>query len=781
VSGVVGQPNVAYFGAVGGGLWKTTDSGENWFPVTDFQINSASVGAVAVSETDPNLVVIGTGETCIRGNILPGDGVYRSRNTIALTELGEIERVEVLRGPQGTLFGKNTVGGAILFESRKPDLQEYGATLGGRFGNFGRRDWRLAGDIPLIEDKMGLRLSASRTRLEGWLQNVVDGQDFGDEDRWGVSGRFLWHINDQLTADVFGFFSRIDERNIGGTCVFQNPDASLTNLFFPAQPDFEESCRESESLIDDREIAVNTANSEMRLDSSMIALTMDWAITETLNFKSISSFGSWDNVSVNIEADNTRADIVSSGTIAVKSTLSGSGLSAPEEERWQVTQEFQFNGTALNDRLQYTTGIFGTIEEINDHASGQLVGPKGIGGASLALLGGDGGGNSSVIPFIEWLGVLNDIENKSVALFGEFTYDINEWLSLTAGGRYTIEKRERALTITEVDREEMAERLGTTALNDQIFAPIPKDQFDAIFDDPRTLAVIDPQVISDSDTFDEFTPSITLRALAPASWLEVMHLDSFLSYFTASRGFKAGGFDAKGTELVEVEPEFVDNFELGFKLDLVDNRVRINGALYYANWEDVQVQVNELGDSPTGTEILQFFSNAGEATSKGVELETSFTFGNWFVQLNADYIDAEFDEFLTTVALPGQGEITADRSDEPFFMTPEKTFSAAVQYSWHSPIGPIVPRLAYSYRDEVFTGMDFRAVEFESSTLDSRELLDLRITYHPLESLRLTAYGNNLTDEIFFSSGFSNANSLGANLAIPGQRRTYGLEVEFEF
>ena len=80
VSGVVGQPEVAYFGATGGGLWKTTDGGENWFPVTDFQITSASVGAVAVSETDPDLVFIGTGETCIRGNILPGDGVYRSRD-----------------------------------------------------------------------------------------------------------------------------------------------------------------------------------------------------------------------------------------------------------------------------------------------------------------------------------------------------------------------------------------------------------------------------------------------------------------------------------------------------------------------------------------------------------------------------------------------------------------------------------------------------------------------------------------------------------------------------
>ncbi|MBT8488150.1 MAG: glycosyl hydrolase [Gemmatimonadetes bacterium] len=80
VSGVVGQPEVGYFGATGGGLWKTTDGGENWFPVTDFQISSASVGAVAVSETNPDLVFIGTGESCIRGNILPGDGVYRSRD-----------------------------------------------------------------------------------------------------------------------------------------------------------------------------------------------------------------------------------------------------------------------------------------------------------------------------------------------------------------------------------------------------------------------------------------------------------------------------------------------------------------------------------------------------------------------------------------------------------------------------------------------------------------------------------------------------------------------------
>ncbi len=80
VSGVIGQPEVAYFGAVGGGLWKTSDAGENWASVTDYKITSASVGVVAVSESNPDVVFLGTGETCIRGNILPGDGVYRSRD-----------------------------------------------------------------------------------------------------------------------------------------------------------------------------------------------------------------------------------------------------------------------------------------------------------------------------------------------------------------------------------------------------------------------------------------------------------------------------------------------------------------------------------------------------------------------------------------------------------------------------------------------------------------------------------------------------------------------------
>ncbi len=100
VTGVRGRPEMAYFGAVGGGLWKTTDGGETWAPVTDGQITSASVGAVAVSETDPDLVFIGTGESAIRGNIMPGDGIYRSRDagkTWTRVGFGDVDAISKIR------------------------------------------------------------------------------------------------------------------------------------------------------------------------------------------------------------------------------------------------------------------------------------------------------------------------------------------------------------------------------------------------------------------------------------------------------------------------------------------------------------------------------------------------------------------------------------------------------------------------------------------------------------------------------------------------------------
>lgn len=778
--------------------------------LVDLEAHAPSLSISGNNDKSPKIFIRGVGQRQGLDLFDPAVGVYLNeilipRSVGQLLETVDVESVQVLRGPQGTLFGKNNAGGAILFRTVKPDLQEADGSLALRYGNFGHFDTKITGNLPLIEGKMGARVALSSTRRKGFMENIVeddgftqedetDDDMFGDEDRLGASARFLWDVSDDFTVDVFGFWSRTDEKNQGVTCVFQNPDASLPNLTFPQQPPFDPSCLESEALFSDRKLAVNQDQSVFEVENSMLALTLDWRINDNLYLTSITGYSRFDNVSVNNDFDGTRAIIVDSGSEAIRRTIEGNGFPLEDDDRLFITQELKLNGSAFDNRLNYTVGLFGSTETITDTPVGQLVGPGGIGGVeasfitSLAIPGlpqefNDAADQGFVVPFAEWLGTTSDLKNESVAVFGEMTYSLTNWLELSLGGRFTRETRFRELSFAEVDTDELGRRLGAVFIPEfEVFSPIPRQRFDAQFDDKRPLPLLPPQSVDEEKVFNEFTPSGTLTFIAPPNWLEAMDLNSLLVYATASQGFKAGGFDTKGQELITVEPEFVTNYELGFKLDGLDKRMRFNGAIYKLDYDDIQLQVNELGDAVTGTEILQFFTNASKATVQGVELETSITFANWFLQANASYTDAEYQEFIGQRVTPFVGtEEPVDRSGEPFFMVPEQKYLLAVMYHWRSPIGMLVPRLEVSFRDELFTGMDVDAIRFDSSTLDSVTLTNFRLAYIPAESLRLTAFVENATDEEYFAAGFSNSGALGANLAIGGLRRSYGLEMNWEF
>ncbi|MFT5032240.1 MAG: iron complex outermembrane receptor protein, partial [Bacteroidia bacterium] len=586
------------------------------------------------------------------------------------------------------------------------------------------------------------------------------------------------------------------EYSQGPTCVLQNRDASLPNLVFPQQPNFADACQESEALRDDRKISFNSDLSVFEIESSMFALTLRWMVADDIEFRSITGYSRWDNVYVNDDSDGSRAIIVSGGSKAVQETLEGSGFEVEDDDRWQITQEFKFTGSALNERLQYTVGVFASSEHLPSVLGNQLVGPGGIGGIPFSFVTGlfvpvpglsgalgSTADQASVVPFAEWLGESSSLRNDSRAVFGEFTLELAEWLELTLGGRYTTETRDRETLVTEVDTDELGRRLGATYAEEfGVFTPISRAQFDAQFDDKRTLPLKgESTVIGDSREYTEFTPSATLSLLAPGEWLEATRLNSFLAFLSYSQGFKAGGIDARGQELISVEPEFVTNYELGFKLDAVDSRFRFNASIFHTEWEDMQILTNELGDSITGTEILQFFTNAGASTIDGVEIESAFTFANWFVNVNASYLDAKFKDFMGNAVTPFVGEERVDRSGEPFFVTPELTYSVSAYYKLMTPVGMFIPRLSANYRDEVFTGLDFLADKFDTATIEDVTLFDARLIYQPSEKIQVTAYIENLTDEVYYTSGFSNSGALGAGLMINGKPRTFGLDVSVEF
>ena len=725
----------------------------------------------------PAVFIRGIGQREGSAVLDPGVGVYINdiyipRQDSQLLDTVDTQSVQVLRGPQGTLFGKNTTGGAILVTTREPNFEEYETNLSTRVGNQGRADAMIQGNIPLVEDSMGLRYAVNRRSSDGYLENVTDGNEFGDEDRLAATGRLVWEVSDSFSTDLFAYWSRQRERSAGLTCLFQNPESNLAILMTPGGETLEPACRRSEALADDDEIAVNGAQSVVEMDSSILAATLDWFAGD-LSVKSVAAFSYWGNIERNDDQDGTDLSYINNGTRALNKILGDNNLPIDDEDRYQVSEELQLHNLAFDGNLQYTLGLFGSLEKINGNPFTQLIGPGGLLGVPL--------GPDTVLPFPTALANRSDLENLSLAVFAQGTYDLNETLQLTVGGRYTYEDRERDMDVFDVDMDAYCPQLGSENFGEGLCSPISLAEFAQFTDSQPPLPVVyRPSADKRSETFKQFTPSVTLAYLAPEPVLGRLGVDNFMSYVTVSEGYKAGGFEPRGDVLVPFEPEEVTNFEVGTKVDAFDQSLRLNAAVYYMDYDDIQVRVAEQGEDIT--DIYLFLSNAGRAEVAGAELEATMLLGNWVLNATASYTDAKYKEFLGQVVNPLTGEAgTVDRSDENFALVPETTYSLAAQYNWTSPVGLIVPRLSYYFRDDIFTGIDEQAINYDSSTIDSLHLANARLSWLPADNFRLSAYVDNLLDENYYASGFTVSAALGAATLVIGPSRTYGVELSYTF
>jgi iron complex outermembrane receptor protein len=761
--------------------------------ITDLQGSVPSLQFGESGSKTPAIFIRGVGQREATSVLDPGVGVYLNGIYIArqdgqLLDTVDTESIQVLRGPQGTLFGKNNTGGAILVNTIAPDTQEVSGSALVNVGNFGRKDLKLSGNVPLADGRAAMRVALNSRRLDGYFDNVNGSGDFADEDRLALSARFLWLATDDLTVDVFGYWSKQSELSTGVTCIFQNPDANVAQLRYPGQPTFREGCEESERLSRSNKLSVNQDHSEITMENRMAALTLDWSISETMSLKNITAFSWQDGINRNDDQDGTSIPILDSGTSSLNRALRADGKAVPEETRLQFSEELQLSGTAFDGDLTYTTGLFASVEEIKNNAFSQVVGPKGLAGvrpstacASLSIPICGLIDDALVFPLANMFSNRSDLENTSFALFAQGTYSLTDYLQLTLGARYTFEERERVMTLFEVDSLEYGQRIGALYIDAAgLYSPILVAQFDQLGNDvPDLPLIVRDDAVSDQEDWSNFTPSATLSVIAPDSWLSTMKLDSFMSYFTYSEGFKAGGFEPKGPELVSFDPEEVINYELGFKLDALDSRLRVNAAVYTMSYEDIQVRVAEQGDRIA--DLFLYLSNAGKATINGAELETTLVLGDWFIQGGYSWTDAEYQEFDGIVVTPGQGESLVDRSDEPFALVPEHTWSLALSYQWLTPIGMFTPRLSAYYRSELFTGIDYLSDEYESSFIKEETIWNFRLGWYPSEEFHVTAYVNNLTDETYFKSGFAVSALLGAATLTQGAPRAAGLEFAWEF
>ncbi|MEH6571219.1 MAG: TonB-dependent receptor, partial [Halioglobus sp.] len=690
------------------------------------------------------------------------DGIFIPRSDSQLVDVISMQSIQVLRGPQGTLFGKNTAGGALLLTSVKPH-EELGGELSTDIGNLGRANLNGNLNVP-VGDSLALRFTVDSRKRDGYMDDVNTGIDFGDEDKIAFAAQARWFATENLTADFLLFHSEQKENSAPQTCqVADGPASPLQGFTAPGDPRLLlEACADSDALSDDNKVEMDARGMVWEMESTMAGMTLDWQLGD-YNLKSITGWLQQDNIHNWRDQDATSVFSINNLDLVLEQ-FAANGLDDGEEREF-FSQELQLNATAFDDNLDYTVGLFGAVESIENNPTGNLLSPAGFLGIPL-------GESVSVLPpSIAGFRTssLTDYDNKTWAVFAQGTWHFNDQWNLTLGGRYGVEDKEvkqRNFITAEVSpgaisREEFDDLQGTIH---------------------KVIAAPGSEQISGDENWSEFTPAATISYLGSDDLLDASGLDSFMVYATWSQGFKAGGFSTFDNQILPFDPEKVTNYELGLKLDALDSSLRFNAALYSMDYEDMQItitrQVNEINTASA-------ISNAGQATMTGFEMELSYLpTANWYFQFSANFIDASYDEFIDLARDPDSGEfVPIDRSDEDFAYLPESTYSLVAQYSIDPDWGELSARVSGAYKDDIYIGLEGAAAESAFSTLDGYTLWNARLAWRSTSQhdIEVALYVDNLADEDYFGTGNLQLSSQGTLTLVKGVERTYGLQASYRF
>jgi iron complex outermembrane recepter protein len=716
-----------------------------------------------------------TGENIDSGVGIYIDDIYLGRPDGALLDLNDVQSVQVLRGPQGTLFGKNTTGGALVFTTNKP-IEEFEGSLGVRVGNYDRMDTEFVLNLPLT-DSLWTRFSGVTRKRDGHLENLFDGKDYMDEDRQSLIWQTRWTASDDLTVDLNLNWAETDQRMRPQKCINVNDTGWQATLFntiaiVPATgrtlADFCQDAADAGG--GDPRTIISDLGGEYKAENRGASLVAEWALSSDLTFKSISGYR-YTEASQNDELDHTAIPFLHR-----TNTVHPQGGAGESD---QYSQEFQLIGSAFDDRLQYVTGLYWFEEESKGRQSISFLGPFEPAIANLFFL--------NISPDTQ------TANNDAVAAYAQLEWEFNPEWRATLGLRYTDESRELKIQDLAVDP-------ATLDLNGGAAIPVggglyvvqrPSFEYNPGFS--LVEAGVRQRKVSNSDV----TPMASIQYLiGENSWL-----DQGSIYLTYSEGFLSGGLSESPTgELERFEPEEVENIELGFKLDLLERRLRLNGAFFYTDYTNRQLTtlvINPEVNSPSPATI-----NAAESTIKGFELESTWlATDNLIIGFNATITDGDIKEFMdeqiriadTSVA-PGPGCVRAnlsllqvdscpnDRSRENLPRLAEQSYLLSAQYNLETAYGTFVPRIQASWKFDMefcfdalscTTGLWFEDEQFE---------LSARLSWlSPDERWSAALYGTNLTDEDYINGGIALVESTGTGGYAVAPPRMYGAEIQYRF
>ncbi|WP_372764261.1 TonB-dependent receptor, partial [Litorivivens sp.] len=744
------------------------------------------------------------------------DGIFIPRADGQLLDTIDIDSVQVLRGPQGTLFGKNNTGGALVFTLTKPSEEQQGY-VEVALGNYNDQRIRAAYDFP-VNDDFYTRIAFNSHRRDGFIKDLSTSNN-QSVDRLSAIFQTRWLISDELTFDTFTFLGKIDERYPSYHCKLVNENALFVNglgILWPGDTDpanpraYKDNCaaNDRDTLPD---LTTNMGASQRqtkKLDTLMFGATFDWALSDTHDLKAIVGYRDALKTGPQTNSDDAGPEEYQ------KAVILGEG------DQDSLTLELQLNGSVMESRVDYTAGVFWQHEYKSETflTSDPIIG---VDAAVLAgLLGGQYAGTppsllpqiiGTPLPIVAALLPLDtrqnfEIEGQTSAVFSQATWHITENLELTVGGRYTEEQRESKLVTQIADNAAVSAIVGADPRFNTLYPDLAIHTFNgAWLQDPIRIAnqilknaVGHPDISSPlsapkydkrDSTFSQFTPMASASWFVPSEWLDDNALNSLLMYGTWSNGFKSGFLEPSGQDgLVVVDPEKLENREIGVKIDAFERSVRLNIALYSMIFEDMQLITVKTDSANT---LVVTSQNAGESVIEGGELELMWIpTAQMMVTLSYSNNNYKFKEFvdqdLTALATQGRS-VEIDRSDEQFPVSPEQTASLGMQYTFVTPVGLITPRIDFSYKSEIYLGFDngswdVRHTNPEGVYSDAYTLVDARVTWNNNEDdLSISAYVKNATDERYDIGAVATGDSIGTFAQALGNPRFYGVELRKTF
>jgi iron complex outermembrane receptor protein len=515
------------------------------------------------------------------------DGVNQFNLDTYISPIFDIERIEVLRGPQGTLYGRNAMGGVINIITKEPTNATHGF---GEIsaGEYGQQRYSLGFRMPIVDDKIFFGVAAMYDKSDGFYDNTFYNQDF--DKRHSFTGNYYLKY---LATSRLSFTLNVKHhhnRNDGAFALAPNDSIAF------AQP-FEVEQNALTTLID------NTLNTSLKVHHTGSVVNLTSLTTYQSNHRY------YDDP---IDGDFSPADIITIGN--------NYGNYWNHVKVW--TQEFKVaSAPSFNFPLQWVAGAY-LFHQDSPNKQATHFGENGD------LYGAQP--NSSIVNTTE-------AQSKGIAFFGQLTYSFNEYFDITLGARVDYEKKKQQV------------------LGEYLVDPDPTPIFET---QPDTSA------------------TASYKAVSPKISLGYHISEDHHAYATLSRGYRTGGFtqlssDPSQPPLYKYKPEYSTNLEVGLKNSFVHNRVRLNLSAFLIKVSDAQVPTLVLPSALTVTR------NAGELTSKGVELELWATPSKGFqIEYNFGYTDASYNKLL----VPNQGtEVNLEGNRQLF--TPEITSMLALQFS----------------------------------------------------------------------------------------------------